>query len=164
MKSLALYELSDQYLEAMDTLSRLDLDEETMAATIEGLAGDIKVKAENVAKVIRNLEASSEAIKEAERQMAHRRKVIENRAAWIRNYLLENMKRAQFTKIESPWFTLSIRKNPPKVVIDDEAALPATCWRPVAPVIDKQAIAQMLKDNEYLPGAHLERTDRLEIK
>lgn len=68
MNALTLYELSDEYRDALAVLNEMDLDEQTIADTLEGLQGAIEVKAQNVAMFTRNLEATAEAIKDAERR------------------------------------------------------------------------------------------------
>ena len=80
----ALYELAGEYRAAAEQLADLDLPPEVVADTLEGLAGDLEQKATNVALFARNLEATAAAIKQAEADMAARRKAIENRAASIR--------------------------------------------------------------------------------
>jgi hypothetical protein len=97
--------------------------------------------------------------------MAKRRKALESRAASIRSYLLQNMVRAGVTKIECPLFKLAVRDNPPSVVIDGE--VPEEFMRqpePPPPVADKKAIGEALKAGREIPGAHLSRGQRLEIK
>lgn len=165
--SLALYELADLYLEDLGKLADLDLDEQTVQDTLEGLAGELEVKATNVAAFARNLEASAEAIKGAEAQMAARRKSIERRAESIRSYLKTNMERTGITKIESPQFMLSIKKNPPSVYVEAPELVPDQYMRvvpPPPPQIDKKAIGDALKAGEDVPGCRLEQGTRLEIK
>ena len=87
----ALYNLATEYRSAADRLHDLDVPEEVIADTLEGLAGEVEAKSTNVAFVVRNLEALADQIKAAEREMAKRRKAIENRAARIRDYLKTNM-------------------------------------------------------------------------
>jgi len=167
MTNLALYELASEYLEATQKLSELDLDEQTVLDTLEGLQFPIEQKATNVAMFVRNLEASADAIKEAEGKMATRRKAIENRAARIRDYLKQQMERCEIQKIEGPHFRLAIRQNPPAVVVDAESQIPAEFMRvppPPAASPDKKAIAEAIKEGKEVPGVHLERTTRLEIK
>ena len=163
----ALYELTKEYRSAAERLADLDMDEQTVIDTLESLAGDIEVKSKNVAFFIRNLESTASAIKQAESDMASRRKAIENRAARLKTYLLDNMMACQITKIECEYFKLSVRENPPSVVIDSVDLLPADYMRypePPPPVPDKVAISAALKAGEVIPGAHLERGVRLEIK
>lgn len=164
---IALYQLADEYAVAVQKLSDLDLDDQTVADTLEGLAGALELKATNVAMFARNLEATAESIKQAESSMAARRKAIENRANGIREYLKLNMEKAGITKIECPHFKLAIRDNPPAVVIDMPGEIPEAFMRqpePPPPAPDKKAIAEALRAGQDVPGAHLERGKRLEIK
>lgn len=163
--NLSLYAIADEYMQAVSTLSDLDLPDEVIADTLESLQYPLEQKATNVAMFARNLEATAEAIREAEGEMAKRRKALESRAASIRSYLLQNMVRAGVTKIECPMFKLAVRDNPPSVVIDGD--VPAEFMRqpePPPPVADKKAIGEALKAGREVPGAHLSRGQRLEIK
>lgn len=162
-----LYVLAQDYRAAAEKLADLDLDEQTIADTLEGMSGELEVKATNVAMFVRNLEANAAAIKEAEQSMSARRKSIENRADGMRRYLLANMQHAGITKIESPYFALSIKSNPAAVVINEPGLIPAEFMRqpeppPAAP--DKTAIKEALKAGREVPGAHLAQGVRLEIK
>ena len=165
--SLALFQLADIYLADLQVLADLDLDEQTVADTLEGLSGELEVKATNVAMFCRNLEASADAIKAAEFQMAYRRKAIENRASRIRQYLKDNMERVGILKIEGPHFSISIKKNPPAVHVEAPELVPAEFMRippPPPPVVDKKAVADALKAGQDVPGCRLEHGTRLAIR
>lgn len=163
----ALYELAAAYRADLDKLNDLDLPPEVIADTIEGMGGDIQEKCTNVGFVIRNMEALAAQINEAEQAMAARRKALESRAEHVREYLLRNMQACQISKIESPYLTLSVLTNPPKVVIDDPEQVPDEYWRqpPVPlPELDKKAIAAAIKAGQTVAGAHIESGVRLSIK
>lgn len=163
----SLYVLADAYRVAADQLADLDLPPEVVADTLESLSGDMETKATNVAMFARNLEAVAEQIKVAEGTMAARRNAIERRAERIREYLKANMLRTGISKIECPYFKLAIRDNPPSVVIDAAGSIPAEFMRqpePPPPTPDKKAITDALKAGQVVSGAHLERSQRLEIK
>jgi len=163
----ALYTLADEYLQDVAKLQDLDLDPQTLADTLESLTGDIEVKATNVAMFVRNLESLADQIKQAEATMAARRKAIEARADAVRDYLLSNMQRTGISKIESPYFRISVKQNPASVVVTDETQIPAKYMRqpPVpAAVPDKKEIKAALEFGENIKGAELQRTVRLEIK
>ena len=165
--SLALYELASLYLADLSKLEDLELDEQTVADTLEGLSGELEVKATNVAMFCRNLEASVEAIKEAETQMSARRKAIENRAYRIRQYLKDNMERTGILKIEGPHFAISIKRNPPAVYVEAPELVPAEFMRTPPPppsVLDKKAVAEALKAGKDVPGCRLEQGTRLDIR
>ena len=165
--ALTLYEIADEYRAAAQQLADLDLDPQTVADTLEGMAGALEVKALSVAAFVRNLEATADAIKQAEAQMAARRKALEARAESVREYLFANMLRCEISEITSPYFTLKIKDNPPKVVVDILESVPFDFMRepepkPAEP--DKKAIGAVLKSGGTVPGCHLEQTQRLEIK
>lgn len=165
--NIALYKIADDYLVAMNRLQDMEIDEQTIADTLEGMAGELEVKATNVAMFVRNLEASADAIKSAEGDMAARRKAIENRAKRVKEYLQSQMTRTGITKIECPHFKLAIQDNPPSVVIDAESQIPAEFMKtpePPPPSPDKKAISDAIKSGKEVPGAHLERGQRLVIK
>lgn len=164
---LALYQLADLYLADLQKLGDLDLDEQTVADTLEGLSGALEVKATNVAAFTRNLEASAEAIKGAEEQMAKRRKAIEKRAESLKAYLKDNMERTGVLKIEGPHFALAIKRNPPAVHVEAQELVPAAFFNtppPPPPALDKKRIAEALKAGQDVPGCRLEQGTRLEIK
>lgn len=164
----ALYEIAETYRSAMEKLGDMDLDEQTIRDTLEGIEGDLQVKGQNVAAFCLHLESMANAIAEAEKKMAHRRKVISNRADNIRAYIKSCMETAGIQEIECPYFKMKIKKNPPKVVIDDEAGIPSEFMNtppPPPPVPDKKAIAEFLKQqpDEKTEWAHREQGTRLDI-
>jgi hypothetical protein len=167
MTNLTLYQVAAEYRQMAEQLADLDLDEQTVADTLEAEGGELMTKGTNIGFVIRNLEATALQIKDAEKAMANRRKAIENRAERIKQYLFDGMTLAQIEVINSPYFNLTIRKNPPAVQIVEESMIPAAFMRqpeppPAAP--DKKAIADALKDGIDVPGAILVQSQRLEIK
>jgi hypothetical protein len=163
----SLYELSNELIIVQNKLIEAEFDEQTIADTLEGMSDRIEIKAENVGMFILNLEAQGNAIKDAEKRMAERRKSIEAKAESIRKYLKDNMDRCGITKIENPYFSLNIKNNPPSVVITDAGKIPSNYYNyPEAPPPspDKTAIAKALKAGEIIEGAYLHQATRLEIK
>ena len=80
MTGLALYQIVDEYRDALNTLADMDLDEQTLADTLEGLQGEVTVKGQNVAAFILNMEAEAAAVKEVEQRLAKKRRAMENRS------------------------------------------------------------------------------------
>lgn len=165
--SLKLYEIAAQYraLEALEASE--DLPAELIRDTIEALEGDLKDKATNVALFIESLRATADSIQVAADKMRERGKRLHDRADSLQSYLLLQMQACGITKVESPWFTLAVKANPPKVIIDHEGSVPEKFWvqpEPPPKAIDKRAIAVAIKAGEEVPGAHTERFERLEIQ
>jgi hypothetical protein len=165
MTNLALYQIADEYLLAVDKLADLDLDDQTFSDTLESLSGDMEVKSSNVAMFVGNLEGSAKLIREAAKAQVARADAIERRSERIRQYLLDNMLRTGITKIECPYFVLSVQNNPAKVIIDGD--VPDEFMRqpePPPPAPDKKAIGEALKTGLTANWAHLEQGKRLVIK
>lgn len=162
-----LYELAAQYKTDLERLSDLDLPEETVRDTLEGMTGDLETKARNVAAFIRNLETTAEAIKQAEADMAKRRKAIEARTERLKTYTLEAMTANGIDRIDSPYFALTVAKNPPSVDIYDIKQVPEQFMRqpePPPPSPDKKTIMAKLKNGEEIAGCRLSQGIRLQIK
>ncbi len=156
-----------EFKKTAEELYNLELDVQTLADTLESARFPVEQKAVNVAMVIRNFEAHSAAIKAQEEAMAARRKASDKRAAWLKEYLLSSMLAAGIRTVESPYFKLSIAKNPGAVVVDCESVIPADYFRQPEtppPVLDKNLIKQAIKDGYDVPGVHIEQSERLEIK
>jgi hypothetical protein len=167
MTALSLYTIAQEHRAMVEALMATDNDERTIADTIEAESYPLEVKAQNVAYAVKNLEATAEAIKAAEKEMAERRKRIENRAAHVREYLKTCMEVAGVSKIECPHFALAIKSNPASVDIFEPGMIPAEFMRqpeppPAAP--DKKAIAEALKAGVEVPGAMLAQGTRLDIR
>ena len=162
----ALYELTTEYRTALAVLENSDLDADTIRDTLEGLQFPVEEKSKNVAMFVKNIEATAKAIREAEGQMAERRKRLEQKIESITEYLKTNMEACGITKIDSPFLTLAIKRNPASVVVDNPDLIPAEFLRtpPVVSVPDKKLIGDRLKSGDFVPGARLQTETRLEIK
>jgi len=83
----------------------------------------------------------------------------------MKDYLKGSMEHTGITKIECPYFKLSIQKNPVSVIITNEKLIPeqfkeqVISWK-----IDKTAIKNCLKAGEAITGAKLINGTRLAIK
>lgn len=165
--NLSLYQIASEYKQLEKKLLEGDYDQQTIHDTLEAESGALETKSINVAMFVRNIEASAEQIKQAEKAMAERRKVLEAKADSIRQYLFDNMKRCNISKIESPYFNLAIKKNPPKLVIDDAGLIPEQYFiqpETPPPYPDNATIKAKLLAGESIDGAHIEQGERLDIK
>jgi hypothetical protein len=167
MTGVSLYMIANEHRAMVERLMNGQEDPRAIADTVEAESHPLEVKAQNVAFAIRNLEATAAAIRQAEQEMAARRKKIENRAQQVRDYLQTCMEIANVSRIECPHFALAIKNNPPSVEVFEPNLVPAEYRKtpePAAPVIDKTAIREAIKANKKVPGVMLVQGSRLEIK
>ena len=164
---MKLYEISQNYLSALEFFGDVDNDMslDTALDTFEAIEGDFEQKVISVAAYAKQLEAEAEAIKAAMERMEKRRKAIENRADYLKDYTKVCMEQMGKTKVACPWFNISIQKNPPSVRVYDEAALPFEYVLEVVNVkVDKAAIKAALSAGVAVSGAKLSNGTRLVIK
>jgi hypothetical protein len=162
--SASLYEISANYLSALDFITDpdQDIDAQTSADTLEAVEGVLDDKLLNVARYIASLEHQALGIKEAEQRQAARRKAIENKAELLRDYLKTHMEQTGHTKINAPDISIGLAKLPASVQIDDEALIPEMFWRvDVKRSVDKP----LIKTANGCPGARVESSGyRVSIK
>lgn len=163
----ALYTLVDDYLLAYQKMQDADLPEEVIRDTLEGLQYPIEEKTTAIASMVRNMESFADQIDTAVDQMKARSTSARNRAERIKAYAKESMERAGISKIECPYFRVAIRKNPPKVLIDESAVIPAkylTTPPPPEPKPNRTALKQAIEAGEAIEGVSVVQDTRLEIK
>lgn len=155
-----LYELSQNYL----AVQEMDLEPETLKDTLDSIEEAIEVKAENIAKWIRNLEADKKAFEEEEKRFKEKKQAAENRIKSLKQYLEDNMRLTGKTKFKAGFFSFSIQNNRPSVEVFDEALIPKQFLIEQPVKIDRAGIAELLKAGEEVPGAELKHSSGLRIR
>lgn len=155
-----LYELSVAFQEVQN----MELDPEVMKDTLDSIEDAIENKAENIAKLVRNLESDVSAYKEEEDRLKTKRQATENKVKWLKTYLEDNMKLTGKTKFKSGMFNFSIQKNPASVNITDERIIPDEFLIQQPPKVDKTSLKEALKSGIEVPGAELKQTEGLRIR
>ena len=159
---MKLYELAQNYAQLLEMVEEMESD--ALVDTLESLQEAIEDKAENIAKLIKNLEADAKIIKEEEKRLAERRQSIEKKIERLKQYLQEQLEVAGLQKVKRPTITVSIQNNPPSVDVIDETAIPIDFLIPQAPKVDKKSILERLKKGESVPGVTLKQTKGVRIR
>ena len=164
---MTLYELTTEYMELLAMLEDPDVDEDLIADTLEGIDGELEVKADGYARVMRQMDADAKAIKAEEERLANRRKSLENRAANLKGRLQQMMEITGKVKFKTELFSFGIQKNPAAVVIDEQYIenIPEEYLIRQDPKIDRAKLKEDLKAGKNLDGiAHLEQSESLRIR
>jgi hypothetical protein len=159
-----MYELTADYLEVLELASNPDIDPQAITDTLEAINAEIEIKAENTAKVMRELEEMAAALKAEEQRMNARRKSIENNVERIKAGLYNAIKATNKTKFRTDLFSFNIQKNPAKLVIDDESKIPKKYYVPQPAKLDMAKLRDDLKAGAVRKYAHLEQGESLRIK
>lgn len=131
-----------------------DADPKLILDTIEGetnLAEACAVVLEQTLEDEILLEGLGVKIAELQTRKGRMERSIESR----RGIILMAMDKAGLHTIKSPLGTMSVRPTQPKLVVKDEAVIPARFFKPQDPKLDRAALAEALKAKEVIPGAEL---------
>jgi len=160
-----LYNISDKYLAVLSNVNEYGELEESSLLELDKIEDELENKAVAISSYIKNLEGHQNAIKKAVDDMNDRGFVIQRKIEAIRKYLLTNMERTGISKINSPYFDITLKKNPCSVVIEDEAILSDDYKKAKVQLsIDKIKIRDDLKNGIEVKGAKLIQSNRIEIK
>lgn len=159
---MKLYELAQNYAQLLEMAE--EMESEALVDTLASLQDAIEDKAENIAKLVKNLEADVKVIKEEEQRLAERRRAIEAKVERLKTYLQEQLETAGIEKVKRPTITVSIQNNPPSVDVIDETLIPADFLIPQPAKVDKKSILERLKNGEAIPGVTLKQTKGVRIR
>ena len=155
-----LYELTQNYLQVLEIAENGD----DLADTLEALEDAIEVKAENTAKVIKQLEANAEMLANESRRLSERKSAIENNVRNLKSYLQDQLDKCGKTKIKGEIFTVAIQNNPQSVDVLDESLIPSTYFIQQAPKLDRKELLTHLKAGEEIAGVTIKQTKSLRIR
>lgn len=159
-----LYQLTNNYETVLNMLYDEDADEEMILDTLEAIEGEIEDKANNYAKIIKELEAKQNARKEEAKRLTESAKVFENRVKALKSNLFNSMKATGKTKFATDLFSFNIAKNGGKQTLTIDGEVPEEYTKAVIEN-DTDKIRQALENGEKLTFAHLEpRGESLRIK
>lgn len=117
-----LYEITQVLRNLKRDIEEGNIPEEAIADTLECVELALEDKADNIACIIKSWNAEAQAIKAEEEALAQRRKARERQAQRLQDYLHEMLASVGVDKVETARNKITFRKNPPKVIIFDEAA------------------------------------------
>lgn len=160
---MTLYELTGQFKQLLEMIESGEYHESELKDTIEGIEGEIEIKADGYAKIIKELEGSSNTIKAEIDRLSNKKTYVENNIKNLKQSLETAMKTTGKLKFKTDLFSFGIQKNQAKLVIDKPGEIPTDFLVPQEPKIDNAKIKELLKETE-LPYAHLEQSESLRIR
>lgn len=159
-----LYELTNNYETVLNMLYDEDADEQMILNTLESIEGEIEDKADNYAKIIKELEAKRDARKNEAKRLNDSAITFDNRIKSLKQNLFNTMKETGKTKFATNLFAFNIVKNGGKQAIEIDGEVPEQYTKTIIEN-DTDKIRQALENGENLPFAHLKaRGESLRIK
>jgi len=162
-----LYNLTDTMKQLLNMAQSGEVEQETIDATIESmdLEQDIEEKIDGYIYVMDELDASNERIQNEIKRLRKRKKVQENNKKRMQERLYDRLKLIERDKVQTDKYTVSIRKNPPKLVVNDESNIPKRFYDERLPKLNKRALLDELKNSdEELKGVEVRQEERLDYR
>lgn len=140
------------------------IDEETKLDTLESIdwTEQFEEKVENTVKVIKNKEAEKKQLKEEIDRLTARHKSIDSDITRLKTGLQGAFEITGHDKVKTLLFTVTLAKNQPSVVVDEEL-LPKKYFV-ITKKPDKNAIKELLKAGKKVKGAVLQESRSLRIR
>lgn len=161
-----IYELTDDFLRLLEMAEDPETDPQAFADTLEGLEYEIEVKAENYAKVIKQLDSDAAGIDAEIKRLQAKKSAIANSQDRMKKTLEGAMIATGKVKFKTDLFSFNIQKNPPSVELDEEhlELIPIEYLIPQDPKPDKKRMLAELKEGKELGFARLKQTESLRIR
>jgi hypothetical protein len=130
------------------------IDEQALADTVEGLT-DLHEILTAVIRAALADQALATGLEGHIGLMQARRDRLQDRAAKRRQIAKDVMVELDLKKLSAPDFTASIRPGMPSLTVIDEAAVPSIYWEPREPRLNRQGLANDLKQGADIAGVTL---------
>jgi hypothetical protein len=167
---MKLYELEKDYRALMQAIDDEEIPEDAIADTLEAIKGEIEVKADNIACLLKNIEADILAIKAEEYRLAERRKTKEKAHERLKQYLSDVLQRMSVDKVETARNKITFRKSESVEILDEEAFIKWAQYNRddlltfSEPKANKTEIKKALKVGTEIVGAQLISKNNIQIK
>jgi hypothetical protein len=132
----------------------LQIDEQTLADTVEGLT-DLHEILTAIIRAALTDQTLANGLAGRIAEMQARLNRLQDRAAKRRQIAKEVMVDLDLKKLTAPDFTASIREGIPSLMVIDEAAVPSIYWEPREPRLNRQELANDLKQGAEIAGVAL---------
>ena len=139
-----------------------EIDEQTMADTIESIEASIEDKMDGIQRARLNLLGKAEMLDKEIERLEAKKKALENRADWLKGYIEKAMIAMNKADVKTLLYSFKIQKNPPAVEVTGN--VPKKFYVKQDPKLDKKALLAYLKENGDTKYARLTQTESLRIR
>ena len=160
---MQLYKLTENYNNLLELLEDENVPNDLIQQSLNDVKDDIENKAENIAKLVRQLDAESKALEDEEKRLANRKKTLKNRSKGLKNYLQASLESVGLKKVKTKLFNITIQKNPTSLNVTDEDSIPDKYFVTEKNLL-KTDLLQDLKDGKTIDGVNLKQGESLRIR
>lgn len=155
-----LYEIKQSIQEAIEECIDMETGEIINPELLDNLNEQLNIKRENIALYIKNIVADSKAIDEEIKNLTARKKSINNKVDWLKQYLANDL---QGNKFETAKVVVSFRKSK-SVEINPDAEIPNEFLIQQQPKPDKAGLKKAIQSGEVINGVSIVEKQNISIK
>lgn len=153
---LSLYNITNGFITLFEKAENEELTQEEIEEQGNELALALKNKSTSIIGYVRNLDLTSEALKNEIDRLTTMKKAVDNKNTKFKEYVKENMENLNLQKIDTELGSLTIAKNPVSVEIYEENMISDEYKKEkITVTIDKTAIKNAIKEGKEVQGARL---------
>lgn len=167
MGEFKLYELTDELEQAYEMLSN-SVDEDgvipdDIKEVFDKVQGLFDEKVVGIALMIKRLENNIDSCRKEEERLKKMRKSLENKIAYLKNYIINNMQAVGKKKIETLQAKVVLAKSKAVNLIDMDLLDNKFKVEEITVKADKKAIKEAIESGEKVEGAELVENTNLRI-
>lgn len=160
--NFTLRELTEGYKNLFDVACESNSPEELDYA-LAMIDDAIEEKADGYAVILAEMAGQEEVLSKEIERLTKKKRVLHNNQRRMKENLQYAMNETGKRKFKTDYYSFSIQKNPPRLVVDDEEAI-ADDYFVIERSLDKSLLKQALNKGYEVNGAHLERGESVRIR
>lgn len=154
----SLYHISQRYNSVMALLDDDSIPQDDVNNALMLVEDDLQSKGENIIAMLQKWDDIEEQTKRRKKEYDNYLNSIANKKKRLERACINALDNMQVKSILTSRGELKTKKNPPAVIIDDEAQIPAQYQNQKITITpDKTKIKAAIKAGEQVPGARLEQ-------
>lgn len=115
-EKVTLFDLTESFNNVKDMIDDETFEDNAELKTaLNKIEDDIKVKADNIAKIIADCDMYIAGFKKQEENFKKKRTAIENKIKFLKQYLQESMEQINCQKLKTELFSFNIQNNLPRL-------------------------------------------------
>lgn len=160
----SMYELATGYKNILELVGDPSIPDEDIQAALDTIDTNVETKVSNGIALIQSINYMSGNVDTELKRLQTYKKFLARRIAGIERNYIDGLNRMGKKSVLTERGQMKIKKNPPKVIIDDEFSIPQQFIRQtITETIDKKAVKATISSGTPVPGVHLESGESLVI-
>ena len=160
-----LYQIAERYRALEALLEDEFVDSSMLMDALSQVDDEFNEKVKNITHLLKDTEYHCNYLKLEEDRINKKRKSLEKKIDNLKIYIDANMKLRGTKKVDVGTFTITVRKNPPKVEVVEFNDIPTRFIKSKTEYsVDRKGILEAIKSGEEVSGVQLIQTESLSIR